>query len=397
MTQYRRPDTGEMIEVCRGIGAPPVWIVGAVTLRGGHKRVKSSRLPPVDSAEACQANLDRYAAEKGWEAIGEAHAVAQPSTLNSQLLPGEEPPFAVDEEFEALCPPLLPEEAGLLEAAVAAEGCRDPLVVWREGALLLDGHHRLRIGRALGLPLPLAWVSLESRELAIDWIARHQLGRRNLTEPQRAYLRGKRYRAERQPHGGDRKSPEAAEPAGRTAERLAEEYGVSAATIRRDGRFSEAVDALAEQEDTSPLELVKRKKTRAAVREESGQREESSQRSAVSGQREESGQQSAVSDQQSAVGNRPLTSEGIETLLRWTANEWRAVLARRVEFDRAKAAGALRKLAEEVAPEPPPQNVPELLKAQERQWRQVGRATGQSLPLVLSQVASALRRLGWKG
>ena len=73
------------------------------------------------------------------------------------------------------------------------------------------------------------------------------------------------------------------------------------------------------------------------------------------------------------------------------------MLARQVEFDRAAAAGALRKLAEEVAPEPPPQNVPELLKAQERQWRQVGRTTGQSLPLVLSQVASALRRLGWKG
>ena len=395
MTQYRRPDTGEMIEVCRGIGEPPRWIVGAVTPRGGHKRVKSSRLPPVDSAEACQANLDRYAAEKGWEAIGDAHAVAQPSTFNSQLLPGEEPPFAVDEEFEALCPPLLPEEAGLLEAAVAAEGCRDPLVVWREGGLLLDGHHRLRIGRALGLPLPLAWVSLENREMAIDWIARHQLGRRNLTEPQRAYLRGKRYRAERQPHGGDRKGPEAAEPAGRTAERLGEEYGVSAATIRRDGQFSEAVDALAEKEDTSPLELVKQKKTRAAVREEG------SQRSAISGQREEeSGPPEAEALRprgRSTLSSQPSTSEGVETLLRWTANEWRAVLARQVEFDRAKAAGALRKLAEEVDPEPPPQNVPELLKAQERQWRQVGRATGQSLPLVLSQVASALRRLGWKG
>jgi hypothetical protein len=37
----------------------------------------------------------------------------------------------IDAEFQALCPPLRDEERKLLEASLEAEGCREPLRVWR--------------------------------------------------------------------------------------------------------------------------------------------------------------------------------------------------------------------------------------------------------------------------
>ena len=81
-----------------------------------------------------------------------------------------------------------------------------------------------------------------------------------------SYLRGKRYVAMRQTHGGDRRSDGAsvngeslkiAEPSAsdgssaqfehlKTDEVLASEYRVSPATIRRDGQFAEDVDTIAE-------------------------------------------------------------------------------------------------------------------------------------------------------
>src|SRR5689334_15718300 len=76
-----------------------------------------------------------------------------------------------------------------------------------------------------------------------------QLGRRNLTEEQKAYLRGKRYEAEK----SDKKenlrqnAPKGQNvPSENTAERLAAEYKVTGKTIKRDADFANAVDAIAE-------------------------------------------------------------------------------------------------------------------------------------------------------
>jgi hypothetical protein len=49
--------------------------------------------------------------------------------------------ISIDREFRSLIPPLRPEEHAGLEASLKAEGCRDALVVWRNGKdVLLDGH-----------------------------------------------------------------------------------------------------------------------------------------------------------------------------------------------------------------------------------------------------------------
>ena len=39
--------------------------------------------------------------------------------------------IVIDPEFQALIPPLQAEERKQLEANIIADGCRDPLVVWR--------------------------------------------------------------------------------------------------------------------------------------------------------------------------------------------------------------------------------------------------------------------------
>jgi hypothetical protein len=91
-------------------------------------------------------------------------------------------------------------------------------------------------------------LEFPSREAAEAFIVQNQLGRRNLSPEAASYLRGKRYLAEKQAHGGDRSKDKATDQSDRleTAQRLAEQYKVGEATIRRDGKFAGAVDVIAE-------------------------------------------------------------------------------------------------------------------------------------------------------
>lgn len=92
----------------------------------------------------------------------------------------------IDPEFRDLIPPLRPDERAQLEANIASEGVRDPLVIWQ--GTLLDGHNRYDIATTLGIPYQTVERQFESREAALLWIYEHQLGRRNLTDDQRAVL-----------------------------------------------------------------------------------------------------------------------------------------------------------------------------------------------------------------
>jgi hypothetical protein len=152
-------------------------------------------------------------------------------------------------EFEALIPPLAFDERALLERSLLADGCRDPLLVWkwRNTTFLLDGHNRLAICRRHNIPFRVAFREFPDRAAAEAFIVEHQLGRRNLSPEGASYLRGKRYLAEKRAHGGDRRTAGSSDQSDhrKTAERLGEEYKVGAATIRRDGRFTAAVDSIA--------------------------------------------------------------------------------------------------------------------------------------------------------
>jgi hypothetical protein len=92
----------------------------------------------------------------------------------------------IDPEFQALISPLAAEEREQLEANLVAEGCRDPLVLWR--GFLVDGHNRYEICTRRGIAYRTVEVALPSREHVLLWIEENQLGRRNLTDDQRSVI-----------------------------------------------------------------------------------------------------------------------------------------------------------------------------------------------------------------
>ena len=51
----------------------------------------------------------------------------------------------IDSEFKNLIPPLSVEEKTQLEANLKEFGCIDPLVVWKDKSIILDGHYRYEI------------------------------------------------------------------------------------------------------------------------------------------------------------------------------------------------------------------------------------------------------------
>jgi phage N-6-adenine-methyltransferase len=109
---------------------------------------------------------------------------------------------------------------------------------------LLDGHNRYEICTRLELPFDVHELRFKSREEAEDWIDKNQLGRRNLDARQMSLLRGRRYnRTKKQGERTDITSGQNVQKL-TTAESLAAEHGVDEKTIRRDGKFAEAVETL---------------------------------------------------------------------------------------------------------------------------------------------------------
>jgi hypothetical protein len=190
---------------------------------------KSDELPPAESAEA--------------SAVALAPAIPAPVEVSADDL-------VIDPEFAGLGRALDGEEDAQLEQnLLRAQRCRDPLTAWKVDGLLilLDGHNRHRINRKHNLPFTVVAIELPDREAARNWIIDNQLGRRNLTPEQASYLRGLRYIAAKQSHGGRRRgTPSSGHGAPlKTDEALAQQYGVDPRTIRRDGQFAANVDAIA--------------------------------------------------------------------------------------------------------------------------------------------------------
>jgi ParB-like chromosome segregation protein Spo0J len=149
----------------------------------------------------------------------------------------------INREFAALCPPLAAEERRMLEADIEANGCLVPLVIWeRDGRTILDGHNRYEICKKRNAPYKTTLLALKDFDAAKNWIIDNQLARRNLTEDQKSYLRGKRHVAEKKephrPKKGDSESPL------KTAAKLAAEYQVDERTIQRDAKYANAIDTL---------------------------------------------------------------------------------------------------------------------------------------------------------
>jgi predicted transcriptional regulator len=77
------------------------------------------------------------------------------------------------------------EENAMLEQSLLSEGCRDPLVVWKEENVLVDGHHRFEICERHGIPYTVKYQSFASVKEAKAWMRKNQIARRNLDKAER--------------------------------------------------------------------------------------------------------------------------------------------------------------------------------------------------------------------
>lgn len=154
----------------------------------------------------------------------------------------------IRESLRNFIPPLSKDEFSQLETNIVKEGVRDPLILWQidNSYVLIDGHNRYDICKKYNLTFPFKVLPFKEEKEVMDWMINHQLGRRNLTKEQASYLRGLRYQNEKaQGKRSDLTSGQIDQKSNSsTAARLAEEYGVSEVTIRRDGEFAEAIDKI---------------------------------------------------------------------------------------------------------------------------------------------------------
>ena len=192
-------------------------------------------------------------------------------------------------ELKEMLGALSPAETQALRESIAAEGVREPIVLWSRwtcpdcgevvaprdtgdewvcencghrlaeqeyedaeaSGTIVDGYNRAGIAAESEISCPVRFVTFTDKEEAKSWIARNQLGRRNIGPYKASYCIGILY-DETKPAQGGTGANQHREQTGQnvrsanTADAIAAEFGVNEKTIRRDGQFAEAVDALEE-------------------------------------------------------------------------------------------------------------------------------------------------------
>lgn len=99
----------------------------------------------------------------------------------------------IDNEFRDALRPLSDDELNNLTAMCLADGIIDPLRVWDEENILIDGHHRLAIAEEYDLDFEVVRLSFASRQDVLGWIGENQSARRNWTKDERnEWMRAKR-------------------------------------------------------------------------------------------------------------------------------------------------------------------------------------------------------------
>jgi hypothetical protein len=141
-----------------------------ITHRNGTKIVPDHRpLPPPGKQEKDRSPEDGPPAAapvaKRRPARAEARTVYDPA--RGMVEHG----LRVDEEFRHLGPPLSEDDRDVLEeVAVYRRAFREPLIVWKDHGLILDGHYRFELCLKYGAPFAVVEKELPDRQAARDWI-----------------------------------------------------------------------------------------------------------------------------------------------------------------------------------------------------------------------------------
>lgn len=160
--------------------------------------------------------------------------------------------FVIDPEFRDKIPAMPQEDFDGLRADIIRDGyVRDPLVIWKEENILLDGHHRWRViqekPETLGDKFRVDYKSFPDRWAAIAWICANQLHKHNLNDVMRDKLMQEEHDARAKSVGGDRRSKEFSDDQSghlkqTTRQIVAKEHGVGEGTVQRAIEFGRGLD-----------------------------------------------------------------------------------------------------------------------------------------------------------
>lgn len=153
--------------------------------------------------------------------------------------------IVIDDEFSNLIPPLTADEDAELEASVIKEqGFTDPVIVWLNYGILVDGHNRYGkwvkvFGRDEEKAPQITEKHFASREEVIEFMLRRQLARRNLSDAMRIKLALRLKPAfeakakEKQSNKGGKALRQKSDEALRADEEVAKVAGKSRDTVRK--------------------------------------------------------------------------------------------------------------------------------------------------------------------
>lgn len=154
----------------------------------------------------------------------------------------------IEKDLMDLITPLTSEEFAQLEGNILVEGCCDPLVLWEktnQKSILIDGHNRYNICEKHNLSFSIKKMNFNDIEEVKLWMLNNQLGRRNLDPEQLSYYRGLKYLSLKRAQGGFENVKSKGQNKPSTAENLSKEFKVSESTIKRDAKFTEALEIIA--------------------------------------------------------------------------------------------------------------------------------------------------------
>lgn len=169
----------------------------------------------------------------------------------------------IDPEFRDKIPALTEAEFEQLKENILSDGeVYEPIVTWND--TIVDGHNRWRIicenWELLKDKFRTKQMDFADKWEAFEWMYKKQLGRRNLTEEQKAYMVGKMYEARKKSVGGQVGNVNAKNEVDKmsesfknrrevkdgTAGEIGKEIGVDGRTVRRAEKFAKGIDALRE-------------------------------------------------------------------------------------------------------------------------------------------------------
>ena len=149
------------------------------------------------------------------------------------------------EELRTLIPPLKKEELEQLHRELDADGrAVNPLQVWKQEGVLVDGHHRYAYCQKMGYPFEVRRLPFTGIDAVKNHMILQQLGRRNLAPKEASRLRGMLYHGRKKERGRPVENKRCQNDTFKTADKIAEETGVTNSTIHRDARFADAHDAI---------------------------------------------------------------------------------------------------------------------------------------------------------